>query len=74
MSKKTSALSPDAVVSITHDTESLDRVEISYGPDGSPTVKAIWSVPDPDGTMRDNSRLSSVDPEAFITAVFDDTK
>jgi len=37
-------------------------------------VKAIWSVPDPDGTMRDNARLSSVDPEAFITAIFDDTK
>tara|TARA_R110000787_G_scaffold138721_2_gene252395 strand:- start:508 stop:732 length:225 start_codon:yes stop_codon:yes gene_type:complete len=74
MSKKTSALASDAVVSITHDTETLDRVEISYDPDGSPTVKAIWSVPDPDGTMRASARSSSVDPEAFITAIFDDTK
>ena len=74
MSKKTNALPSNKVVNITHDVETLDRVEISYGSDGNPIVKAIWSVPDPDGTMRNNSRLSSADPEAFITAVFNDTK
>tara|TARA_Y100000310_G_C20395061_1_gene674687 strand:+ start:255 stop:479 length:225 start_codon:yes stop_codon:yes gene_type:complete len=74
MSKKTNALPSNKVVNITHDVEILDGVEISYDSDDNPTVKAIWSVPDPDGTMRNNSRPSAVDPETFITAVFDDTK
>ena len=76
MSKKTNALPSDEVVNITHDIETLNKVEISYDSDDDPIVKAVWSVPDPDGTMRDHSRSTSslVDPEAFITAVFDDTK
>ena len=74
MSKKTNALPSDKVVNVTHDVETLERVGISYDSDGNPAVNAVWSVPDPDGTMRDHSRPSAVDPETFIAAVFDDTK
>ena len=37
-------------------------------------VKATYLVPDPDGTMRREARRSTVDLEAFLAEVHNDTK
>ena len=61
------------VITIVRDTDVLDEIIIRWDEDDEPVVKATYLVPDPDGTLRRETRTSTVSPAGFITSVFNDT-
>ena len=73
MPKRRKTRDPADVVNIVRDEDVLDEITIRWDRDENPVVKATYLVPDPDGTLRRETRLSTVSPTGFITSVFNDT-
>ena len=74
MAKRRSTRAPADVITILRDTDELAEIVITWDENEDPVVKATYLVPDPDGTLRRETRRSSVSPTAFVTSVFNDTK
>ena len=74
MPKRRSTRAPADVITIVRDTDELDEIRITWDENEDAVVEATYLVPDPDGTLRRETRLSSVSPTGFVTSVFNDTK
>ena len=66
---------PADVITIVRDTDVLDEILVVWDREtGDPVVKATYLVPDPDGTLRRETRTAGTNPTGFINSVFSDTK
>lgn len=64
---------PADVITIVRDEDVLDEITVRWDENEDPVVKATYLVPDPDGTLRRETRLSTVSPTGFVTSVFNNT-
>ena len=74
MAKRRNPRAADDVITIVRDVDELHEILVRWDDDENPIVKATYLVPDPDGTLRLETRTSAVDPAAFADEVFEDTK
>ncbi len=74
MPKRRNPRAPADVVTIVRDTDELDEIVIRWDENEDPVVKATYLVPDPDGTLRRETRTSGINPTGFVTSIFNDTK
>ena len=73
MPKRRRNRDPADVINIVRDIDELDEITIRWDENDDPVVKATYLVPDPDGTLRRDTRLSTISPTGFITSVFNST-
>ena len=70
MPRRERTRSPGDVVNIVRDTDVMDEILVKWDENGDPVVKATYLVPDPDGTLRRDTRIATNNPRGFITATF----
>ena len=64
---------PVDVITIVRDEDVLDEIRVTWDAAENVVVKATYLVPDADGTIRRETRLSSISPTGFVTSVFNST-